>query len=168
MLRGGYKSGFPGKGALSDSEIEKAKERDRTSKSTRTEHLNNSTHRKQQDVAIGSKIYTRNNKRTKFQPVFDPTPRTVIEIEKGGVTCIDEGGTRQRRHVDDIKEAVEAPANPQEMGAQPMNTPNTDLPGEGPSSTATRDRKPPARYRDDAFCTQLTSKKKKSHDTTHA
>ena len=107
MLRGGYKSDFPGRGALSDREIERAKEKDSSDKSTRTEQLNKSTHRKQHDVAIGTRIYTRNHKRTKFMPVFDPTPRTVTEVEKGGVTCIDEAGTEQRRHMDDIKEAVE-------------------------------------------------------------
>ena len=53
MFHGGYKAGFPEKNVLSENEIERAKERDQQRKSTRTEQLNSSTHRKQQEVTVG-------------------------------------------------------------------------------------------------------------------
>ena len=106
LFRSGYRSGFPRTQPLTDQQAEAARERDVKQRSERADKLNSSKYRKDDSFQVGDVVYTRNNNRTsKFQPTFDPTPRTVVEVGKGGITCVDEWGTRQRRHSDDVKKA---------------------------------------------------------------
>ena len=167
MLRGGYKANFPSKRALTDGDIDKAKDKDHELKRDRTEKINKSIHRKEEEFEIGTQVYTKNNKRTKFQPLFDPTPRTITTIEKCGIICTDGKGTIQRRHIDDVKQAIPNAANsPQateETNEQPAdNTSEAEIPVVDNSCASnntrpTRNRKPPARYRDTAFETMVAT-----------
>ena len=62
--------------------------------------------RRREEFHIGDQVLTRNEKKkTKFEPTFDPTPRTITHVENGGIVCRDEEGVPQRRHMDDIKMA---------------------------------------------------------------
>ena len=64
------------------------------------------TNRRREEFHIGDQVLTRNEKKkTKFEPTFDPTPRTITHVENGGIVCRDEEGVPQRRHMDDIKMA---------------------------------------------------------------
>ena len=112
LFRSGYRSGFPATEPLTDEQAEEARERDIKQRSERTNKLNNSKHRKDDDLRVGDIVHTRINKRTsKFQPLFDPTPRTVTSIDNGGITCIDTLGTTQRRHLDDVKKSPDTNRN---------------------------------------------------------
>jgi hypothetical protein len=114
-------------------------------------------------------VYTKNNQRTKFQPIFDPTPRLVTETGQGGLLCTAEGGATQRRHADDVRPAVEEqppttaeqsrPPTDQGTTAQP---PTQQAPVEQEAySRPARERRPPGRYTDPDFTTNLRPGKQK-------
>jgi len=179
LLRSGYRSGFPEKQPVTDEQAEKGRQRDITQRSERTAKLNQSTHRRDDDLHIGDLVFTRYNKRSsKFQPQFDPTPRTITGIENGGITCIDNTGVTQRRHIDDVKKATPTTNDRQPhlilTKNRPPNETNTNCIGDNqptvtPSqlTTATdnapsrplRQTRPPPRYRSEAFTTLLIPRK---------
>jgi hypothetical protein len=107
MFRSGYKTGFPATRPLTDKEVKEAREMDIQQRSERTDRLNNSTHRKEDDIQVGDRVYTRiNNRTSKFQPLFDPNTSKITSIGNGGVTCTNSSGKTQRRHLDDVKKAT--------------------------------------------------------------
>jgi hypothetical protein len=103
IFRHGYGSAFPRKTPPTDKEIQEALDFDQDIRCHRDEDLNIT--RREEEYAIGDKILTKNNNRTKFQPMFGPEERTITDVENGGVECIDKYGTVQRRHMDHIKPA---------------------------------------------------------------
>ena len=105
ILRNGFNSELPRSTTTNKNDVETAKAKDKATKEARTEKLNQSKHRREQLFQTGDYVYTRNNQRTKFQPIFDPTPRLITDVGRGGVICTAEDGTVQRRHVDDVKHA---------------------------------------------------------------
>ena len=107
LFRSGYRAGLPATDPLTDEQVEEARRKDIEQRTARTDKLNTSKYRKEDDIQVGDTVYTRiNNRTSKFQPIFDPTPRTVTSVGKGGVICTDETGTAQRRHLDDVKKTT--------------------------------------------------------------
>jgi hypothetical protein len=170
MFRSGYRSGFPAKPPVTDKQAEEGRQKDIDQRSERTAKLNKSTHRREERLEIGDVVLTRNNKRSsKFQPTFDPTPRTITNIEHGGITCTEKDGTTQRRHVDDVKKA---PTTMTEKHSKLLLTKNRPTEQTGTMTTPTtqthqndmmghssekkrphRQPRLPARYRSETFTT---------------
>jgi hypothetical protein len=149
LLRHGYGKDFPKKDSVSDQAVRDALERERQTRQDRANALNES--RREENYEVGDKIFTRNENRKKFQPIFGPDPMTITSVEHGGVTCQSDSGRTQRRHCDDIKPAPvdqedtqEAEPHRQEAGPIPTNT--TD-----PTPHVTRphrDRRSNPKYKD--------------------
>ena len=112
LFRHGYGHNFPRMKPQSDQEIHDALELDQETREQRDQERNLA--RQREEFQVGDTVLTRNNGHTKFQPVFDPQPRTVTEVGQGGVICEDGQGTSQRRHQDDIKLAPTPHTPPQE------------------------------------------------------
>ena len=149
IFRHGYGSTFPRMEPPTDREVNEALEIDQETRENRDDDLN--LNRRREDFKVGDKILTRNNGHTKFQPMFGPQPRTVTEVGDGGVICVDDQGTVQRRHQDDIKPAPE----PVEQAQRPETVtthspaPLEDSPqSERENSRPVRVRKPNPRYQD--------------------
>ena len=150
MFRHGYGSTFPRMEPPTDREVCKALEMDQETRENRDHDLNLT--RRREEFKVGDKVLTRNNGHTKFQPMFGPEPMTVTEVGDGGVICVDDRGTTQRRHQDDIKPAPEA----MEEQSQETETPIAHTPApledspqsERENSRPVRVRKPPPRYKD--------------------
>ena len=76
-------------------------------KYNRCKEINTSIKRKHHDFQIGQWVHIKNNKRTKFQPVFLSDPWIVESTTKTGVILHNQQlSYRKRRHVDDIKPYV--------------------------------------------------------------
>lgn len=104
MLRYGYKKDFPRK-PISQGRVDQGRANDIAEKKERQERINKSNHRMKSNYRIGDKVYIKNNKKTKFDPLFGPTIHEVIETKDGGViTQSQKDNTTSRRHLDDIKE----------------------------------------------------------------
>ena len=103
LFRHGYHRDFPKGTVPKDEEIRTAMSKDQQTREGRDEALN--VTRKRDDFKIGDPVMTRNEGRTKFQPIFGPEELTVTAVKNGGVTCTKEDGTRQIRHQDDVKPA---------------------------------------------------------------
>ena len=104
LFRHGYRADGPQRNAIPEEELRHALNEDHERRRRRSDQMNASKYRNQQQLHPGDVVITRNNKRTsKFQPLFDPTPRIVEHTEPGGATCMAADGTIQRRHIDDIK-----------------------------------------------------------------
>ena len=183
LFRSGYRSGFPETRPVTDEQAEQGRQRDITQRSERTAKLNQSTHRKDDDLQIGDLVFTRyNNRSSKFQPQFDPTPRTITEKKKGGIICIDSNGVTQRRHLDDVKRATGTKNKPNSQTNDhvtssphflitknvPTNQDVTTLdidqqtattsqtpPTTEPADRPHRTTRPPTKYRSEAFSTIL-------------
>ena len=173
MLRGGYSTELPQTNPIvTDQKIRKAMDLEYKERQDRASKINSSKYRKTGKFAIGDKVYTRNNKATKFQPIFDPTPRTITDMAYGGIICTAEDGTIQRRHTNDVKEAIEerelqAASIPlpeeEELEIQESDTEilreeapeNTSVQTTSHSRKSDRRTKPPSRYTDDSFETSL-------------
>ena len=112
LFRHGYGHNFPRMKPQSDQEVHDALELDQETREQRDQERNLT--RQREEFQVGDTVLTRNNGHTKFQPVFDPQPRTVTEVGQGGVICEDGQGTSQRRHQDDIKLAPTPHTPPQE------------------------------------------------------
>ena len=109
MFREGYSTFIPGRAAPSTETLLRAKHRDQLEKLERTQHQNASVHRRQENFKIGDIIYTRQVGGSKFAPIWDPSPRLVLENDHGGVICLSEAGVVQRRHNDDVRHAETTP-----------------------------------------------------------
>ena len=107
MFRHGYRKDFPSKLEIGTTGLKRGMEKDQKQRRERAEKMKASTHRSKNIIEVGDKVYARNMKRSKFQPIFNPTLATVIEVENGGVTCQTPSGETFRRHHDDIKHGKE-------------------------------------------------------------
>ena len=165
VFRHGYRSNFPNRRTLSENDLQKALKRDQENKQARSDILNRSKYRQTQKFEVGDLIYTRNNKRTKFQPIFNPAPSTITAVGEGGVICTAENGSIQRRHVDDIKPAMEIiptdeitttettrMENRPQMEGETLSASDTvTLTPQIPPRRSTRNRCPPKRYNDNEY-----------------
>ena len=109
LFRDGYRSTFPRKPAM-EQEIIAAHNRDQEQKLTRKEKVNNSAHRKTDTVIIGDKVLMKDKtKKHKFDPLFLPSPMTVLSCNGKGVVIQAKDGSKYRRHKDDIKSFYDNP-----------------------------------------------------------
>ena len=103
MLRSGYGTEFPRK-SLSDDAVNAAFHHDQLQKSQRGCNINASKHRMPFNVAVGSQVYIRNQRSSKFQPIFGPEVFTVVDVANGGVVVRNNiNEATYTRHLDDIK-----------------------------------------------------------------
>ena len=166
MMRGGYQTEFPAKGPITDKQVKDAMKKDQEERQQRATNINSSKYRRAPNFQVGEKVYTRNQKATKFKPIFDPTPRTITETSHGGIVCVSDDGTLQRRHTDDVKEAVEEIVG-EESNLQTETAPEDNegqvtadqeaaaCPRQSTGKRPSRKREPPSRYTDKAFETNL-------------
>ena len=148
LFRHGYGVGFPQSCPPSDEAVREALEQDQAIRETRDNKLN-LARKKEVNFQIGDKVYTKNNKHTKFQPAFGPTEKTITSIENGGVTCVDKQGSSQTRHPDDIKPApTAAPVEPLQGGnVDTTETIDSNLEDRGiAQQRPVRSRRPPDYY----------------------
>ena len=111
MLRSGYGTEFPRK-SLSDDAVDAAFCRDQLQKSQRGLNINAAKHRMPFNLPVGSQVYIRNQRNSKFQPMFGPELFTVVDVANGGVVVqsnINEA--TYTRHLDDVKLAPESTAS---------------------------------------------------------
>ena len=89
--------------AVSDKQIQVARKQDVESKLERQVDVNSSKYKKRSEVGIGDWVLIRNfNKKSKFDPLFQPKPCMVKQSENGWVV-LERDGSSYRRHLDDIK-----------------------------------------------------------------
>ena len=106
MFRSGYKKDFP-RMRVEEEEIYTALNEDREKQVQMWEKTNLSNHRCKSDVEPGQLVYTRNNKRTKFDPIFGPEVHKVMDVKGNGVTLLRLSDDKiVRRHMDDVKDAT--------------------------------------------------------------
>ena len=161
IFRNGYGKDFPKTCTPSDRDIKKSLAKDEDVRIKRDEKKNKT--RRGETFAQDDVIYTRNNVRTKFQPLFGPEPRTVKKAEYGGVICEDMAGTIQRRHTDDCKLATDQTDNwwtfdQNKEALEPTTTHNNPIltepqdaqmpDREEPPRRSQRDRRPNPKYND--------------------
>jgi hypothetical protein len=163
LLRHGYGKDFPKTTCPNDEEVWEALEIDRSSRERRNEAINMG--RRQDDVKVGDRVLTRNEKKTKFDPTFGPTPLTVTTVEHGGITCQASDGTTSRRHLDDVKPApqtreehaiieeqpTELAVSDEESHTEPQHppvqtTPTTDTTTPLQPRRGSRERRPNPKY----------------------
>ena len=89
--------------AVSDKQIQVARKQDVESKLERQVDVNSSKYKKRSEVGTGDWVLIRNfNKKSKFDPLFQPKPCMVKQSENGWVV-LERDGSSYRRHLDDIK-----------------------------------------------------------------
>ena len=111
LLRGGYGTEFPRK-SLSDVDVDAAFQRDHVQRSERACNINTSKHRMPFNLVIGSQVYVRNQRSSKFQPTFGPEIFTVVDLVNGGaIVRSNVDATTYTRHLDDIKVAPQSSAS---------------------------------------------------------
>ena len=139
MFRHGYGNSFPRVQPPTDQTVREALDQDEQAREERDTELNLT--RMKPEFEVGDTVYTKNNGHTKFQPAYGPDPRTIVSVEDGGVTCINEQGTVQRRHQDDIKKAPEPSKEPQPAESAEIEDSN-------PPRRTVRNRKQNPKYHD--------------------
>ena len=97
---------FPSK-AVSDAEVERARAYDQSQKESRQELINSSKYKKSSGITPGDFVIIRNyNRRSKYQPLFNPEQYIVIDTADFGrklvVKRISDGQVLVR-HPDDVK-----------------------------------------------------------------
>ena len=104
LFRDDKLSSFP-RNSVRTKDIIKAKEKDRKMKLQRTDEINESKYKKQDEINIGDRILARNYlKQHKFDPLFLPQPYIVVSTNKNYVTVQNEfDGWVLNRNGDDIK-----------------------------------------------------------------
>ena len=104
LFRDDKLSSFP-RNSVRTKDIIKAKEKDRKMKLQRTDEINESKYKKQDEINIGDRILARNYlKQHKFDPLFLPQPYIVVSTNKNYVTVQNEfDGWVLNRNRDDIK-----------------------------------------------------------------
>ncbi len=105
MLRSGYKKDFP-RTAASEEAVKDALEADREHRQRNGDRANASNHRMRTHVTPNQLVFTRNNDRRKFDPIFGPELHKVIDVKGNGTTLLRLSDSRiVRRHLDDVKDA---------------------------------------------------------------
>ena len=108
MLRSGYKTEFPHH-QLSEESVTAAFQQDQHQKRERSHAINTTRHRTSSSPNIGDQVYVRNQRNSKFQPIFGPETYTLIDIDNGGAIIRNNlDMTTYRRHLDDIKSAPQS------------------------------------------------------------
>lgn len=131
LFRHGYKKDFP-RQEVSEEKISQARDQDILKKADREEKMNKSSHRLPSHCSIGDTVYLRNDKRSKFDPLFGPKEYEIVSKEHGGVIVKAKGTASQsRRHLDDVK-VVEFGENDDEVVPDGVHT----GPGESPTEEA--------------------------------
>ena len=104
LFRDDKLSSFP-RNSVRTKDIIKAKEKDQKMKLQRTDEINESKYKKQDEINIGDRILARNYlKQHKFDPLFLPQPYLVVSTNKNYVTVQNEfDGWVLNRNRDDIK-----------------------------------------------------------------
>ena len=111
IFRDQQQTQFPRR-ALSDQEIEEARVRDRMTKTSRTEKINQSKYKQNATIKVGDQVLNRNKRSSKFHPYFSPDEYEVVEIlSEGSVVKIrrEEDGKLFIRHPDDIRTSITRP-----------------------------------------------------------
>ena len=106
MFRDGLNHNFPQKGST-DEDVKNARELDTRKKMERQEMINSSKYRIESNVYPGDLVLVRDwTRRSKFDPIFLPTPFIVIELnqEMKNVLLQDLNSSKTLlRHLDDVK-----------------------------------------------------------------
>ena len=105
LLRHGYRTEFPEK-QLSDESVAAAFDHDQQQKSDRGRVINASKHTVTSQLDVGDQVIVRNQRTSKFQPIFGPDVYTITDLVNGGAVVrhnID--STSYTRHVNDLKPA---------------------------------------------------------------
>ena len=103
LFRYGYQAGFPSKMCTED-EVAAAVEKDREQKRQRTNEMNRSPKRKQDEIRVGDKVLLREYpKGHKFNPIYNNEAAEVTQVDERGVVVKEANGKRKRRHKDDVK-----------------------------------------------------------------
>ena len=116
LFRHGYGQDFPKNAIPDDQAINAGLKRSQEHRERLDKEINSTRH--DDHYEIGEEVFTKNNNRTKFEPMYGPNPMTVTETGKGGVTCRGKDGTIQRRHKDDIKLAPAAALHQEEANPE--------------------------------------------------
>jgi hypothetical protein len=105
LFRAGYKKDFPRTKADQD-EVNAALAADREKKRVHWEEINLSNHRVESNILPNQLVYTRNNVRNKFDPIFGPELYQVVDVKGNGTTLLRLSDCQLfRRHLDDVKDA---------------------------------------------------------------
>ena len=173
MFRSGYKKDFP-RTSATEAEIETALKSDRNNRQLKGDTINSSNHRTQSDIVTNQLVFTRNMQRRKFDPIFGPELYKVVDVKGNGVSLMRLSDSKLvRRHLDDVKDATQVmeedetcwvdpsipPVNPPLRLAQDLENPlppyNLELippnPPAADEGRPQRNRRPPARYRDNEW-----------------
>ena len=106
LFRDALKHKFPRKPS-SAKEISLARESDKGKKQTRQESTNSSKYRKESNIGPGDIILVRDwTRKSKFDPIFLPSPFTVLELNKEMKNVLIKEINSSRtltRHLDDVK-----------------------------------------------------------------
>ena len=106
LFRDGVKSYFPRK-VVTEEEMEAARERDRSTKAASQAQVNASKYRVCSKIEPGDVVLVRDcNRRSKFDPIFLPTPFVVTELNEVAKSVKLEGIHLDKvmiRHLDDVK-----------------------------------------------------------------
>ena len=155
LLRHGYAYEFPKSTPPNDDQVRAALENDRNVRSQRDEELNQG--RRQEQVNVGDQVLTKNENKNKFDPNFGPHQMVVTSVQDGGVTCLGDEGTVQRRHQDDVKLIPPTPNLPanaestnmtQEPEGRTDETENTTTDIQTAPRRSNREKRQPLRLRD--------------------
>ena len=92
---------FPRK-LVTDSDLSLARERDKQMKQERTDKIDTSKYKKQDQMYVGDKILIRNHtKQCKFDPLFLAEPYSVTDVNRNYMTVTnDADGRTLKRHRD--------------------------------------------------------------------
>ena len=173
MFRSGYQKDFP-RSKVQEAEIQAALKSDRDNRQEKSNVINASNHRKQSHIVPNQLVYTRNISRRKFDLIFGPELFKVIDVKGNGVSLLRLSDCKIfRRHLDDVKDASQV-TEEEETCRVDNNVPNATppirlpqdvenplppnpllQPAAGPPAAnegrPQRDRRLPARFRDDTW-----------------
>ena len=105
LFRDGIKDDLPRKSA-SQYEVDQARARDQRLKKANEDKVNASKYRKESEFQPGELVLLRNfNKTSKFDPIFNPEPYMILEVDPVAKKLVLESSTSRQtiRHPDDVK-----------------------------------------------------------------
>ena len=106
MFRSGYQKDFP-RTSVEDTVLKEALAADRSNRERKSDEQNASNHRMHSDIQPNQLVYTRNNNKNKFDPIFGPELHKVVDVKGNGTILLRLSDDRiVRRHLDDVKDAT--------------------------------------------------------------
>ena len=142
LFRDGVKSHFPRK-AITEEEIEVAREKDRKSKVANQEKVNASKYRARSEIVTGDVVLVRDcDRKSKFSPIFLPDPFEVKDIDEVAKKVILEGIQFDKvviRHLDDVKPFHGELHSAHSSAVQPSDVPMASSEGEAAAQKALMD-----------------------------